>query len=344
MQEKKLINNQGQPSYGVFQEPIEFINHMDFDLRNPMDRKLSSWAKKLKFNQFQFLGLINPELIIGIAIVDLKVGGNSFIYLYETATGKFEEFSFINPLALNTKIDLRPNDGDSVFYKGKNSVEIKATSTPGVRSVTVRLAGKKGQPDLTIDALIDESTEYNPLSMCSRAGYSGWVFTQKANALICTGDVHWQGQHYNLSELNTLASVDWSCGYMRRETFWNWGSLSCTLEDGRRLGFNLAAGVNETGTSENALWLDGKMHKIDMVDFKFDRYHQDHAWTMRSNDGTIDIHFEPAGNRKEKMNAILVASNFTQYFGKFFGDIKVDGETIHLTGEWGFAEDHYAKW
>ena len=339
MNERKLINAKGQPSYGVFDDPIEMINHMDFDLRNAMDRKLSNWAKKFKFNQFQFIGLINPELIVGIAIVDLKLVSNSFIYIYETSTGKFEEFSFLNPFASNTQMDLRPNDGESHFKKGRNTVEFKATSTPGVRSVKVELDGK-----LSVDALIDESTEYNPLSMCSRAGYTGWVFTQKTNALICTGSVKWQDKEYDLKAMNTLASVDWSCGYMRRETFWNWGSLSCFLPDGRRLGFNLAAGVNETGTSENAIWLDGKMHKVDMVDFKFDRYHPEHAWTLRSNDGKVDIHFEPAGQRKEKLNAFVMASNFTQHFGKYFGDITLDGETIHLSGEWGFSEDHYAKW
>jgi hypothetical protein len=102
--------------------------------------------------------------------------------------------------------------------------------------------------------------------------------------------------------------------------------------------------VVETGFTENALWIDGKMHKVDMVDFQFDRYQHSHAWTLRSNDGIINLHFEPAGQRQEKMNAIIAATNFTQHFGRYYGDIIIKGETIHLKGEWGFTEDHYAKW
>ena len=336
---QQLINTNGQPTYGVYPESVDHINYMDFDLRSPMDRKLGSLAKRFKFNQFQFIGLISPKLIVGIAIVDLKVGGNSFIYLYEPETDKFEEFSFIQPFAMNTSIEPFPNDGEASFKKGANKVSIKASSRPGVRKVQVSLAG-----GVEIDATIDESTAYNPLAVCSRAGYQGWVFTQKSNALVCNGNVKWGGKDYDLEAIDALASVDWSCGYMRRETFWNWGSMSCKLADGRRLGFNLAAGVNETGTSENALWLDGKMYKIDMVDFQFDRYHPNHAWAMRSNDGMIQLHFEPKGQRKEKMNVVVAASNFTQHFGQYYGEIHLPDEVITLDGEWGFSEDHYAKW
>lgn len=339
MAKEFLINPQGQPSFGVFPGSVGEINHMDYDLRNPMDKRLGALAKKFKYNQFQFIGFTSPELIVGMAIVDLKIGSNCFVYAYQPATQKFEEFSFIQPLAMNTESSSKPNDGITRFSKGKNSVVIAATQTPRLRSVTVDLAS-----GFKLDAVIDEAANYDPLAVCARAGYAGWVFTQKATALICNGTVTWGDESIDLEKINALASVDWSAGYMRHETFWNWGSLSCKLPDGRRLGFNLAAGVNETGFTENGLWLDGKLHKVDMVDFQFDRYHSEHAWILRSNDGIINLHFEPAGQRKEKTNFVVAASNFTQHFGRFFGDITLNGEVIHLDGAWGFTEDHYAKW
>ncbi len=339
MANELLINKDGQPTYGVFPKSVGTINHMDFDLRNTMDKRLGALAKRFKFNQFQFIGFTSPELIVGIAIVDLKIASNCFVYAYQPETKKFEEFSFIQPLAHKTHIDLKPNNGIARFEKAGNKVVIKATATPRLRSVHVDL--KSG---FKLDAVIDESASFNPLAVCTRAGYNGWVFTQKTTALICNGTIKWGTEEFDLETLGALASVDWSAGYMRRETSWNWGSLSCKLPDGRRLGFNLAAGVNETGFTENGLWLDGKLHKIDMVDFQFNRNQPEHAWTMRSNDGIINLHFEPAGQRKEKMNMVIAASNFTQHFGRYYGDILLNGEVIHLKGVWGFAEDHYAKW
>ena len=312
---------------------------MDFDLRNAMDKRRSTLAKRFKFNQFQFIGFTCDKLIVGLAIVDLKIASNCFIYIYDPESKEYAEHSFINPLAFNTQIDTQPNSGNSFFRKGNNKVSIEATAKPRLRSVNVDL-----ESGIKISAVIDESGSFEPLALCVRAGYEGFHFTQKSTALICNGLVEWGDKKIVLEEIGALASVDWSAGYMRRETAWNWGSLSCNLPDGRRLGFNLAAGVVETGFTENAVWIDGKMHKVDMVDFQFDRYHHSHAWSLRSNDGIINLHFEPAGQRKEKTNAIIAATNFTQHFGRYYGEILINGETIHLDGEWGFTEDHYAKW
>ena len=335
----QLINAQGQPAFGIFPDGVSELNYLDYDLRSPMDRKRSALAKRFGFNQFQFVSFISPQLIVGLAIVDLKLVSNAFLYLYDPETEAFEEFSFLQPLGKNTHIEPRPNDGNAEFSKGGNTFSIKASRTPGVRKVSVSLA--KG---VHIDATIDESTSYNPLAICTRAGYQGWVFTQKSTAQVCNGVVDWHGKKYDLQAIGALAGVDWTGGFMRHETFWNWGSLSCRLSDGRRLGFNLAAGVNETGFSENAIWLDGKMIKVDMVDFRFDRYHPDHSWALRSADGSIDLHFEPKGRRQEKTNALIMASNFNQYFGQYHGEIHLPDESIRLEGAWGLVEDHYARW
>ena len=342
MIKEKLIDEDGQPSFGFFPDGIININHMDYDLRNAMDSKLGHLSKQFKFNQFQFVGICSPELIVGIAIVDLKFASNCFVYVYEPNTNSFEEFSFIQPFAIKTHIGLQPNNSEASFQKGVNKVSISATAIPRLRTVSVSL--KSG---FKVEAGIEESTNFNPLAVCTRAGYTGWVYTQKSTARVCKGSVSWGeagDKKYDLESIGALASVDWGAGYMRRETSWNWGSLSCKLPDGRRLGFNLAAGVNETGFTENGLWLDGQLHKVDMIDFQFNRYDTNQAWILHSNDGIINLRFEPAGQRKEKMNLLFVASNFTQHFGRFYGEVKVSGELINLEGAWGFAEDHYAKW
>jgi len=334
----KLINSAGQPEFGLFADGVGEINYLDYDLRNPMDRKLGGLAKRFKFNQFQFVALVSPSLIVGIAIVNLKLLSNVFVYLYSTEDGEFEEFSFTQLLARNTSLSLCPNSGEAVFRQGKNTVSIIADENPAQRRLTVSLVS-----GVEIAAQIDESS-CAPLALCTRAGYQGWVFTQKTAALPCQGQLRWRGKNLDLAAMNTLASVDWTAGYMRGETFWNWASLSCTLVDGRRLGMNLAAGVNETGFTENALWLGDQLFKVDMADFQFSRYQTMAEWRIRSADGQIDLRFKPVGQRKEKRNVLILASNFTQHFGVFEGQIHLGGETIELSKAWGFVEDHYARW
>ena len=342
MANHKLINQSGQASFGIFPKGVECINYLDFDLRSAMGRSRGQLFKKLRFKQFQFISFSCEQLMIGLAIVDLKVASSCFIYIYDPHSKEYDEYSFLNPFSLNTCIDLTPNTGQACFRKGRNSVAIRVTAAPQTRNLIVDL--KAG---LKMNVSIDESLNYNPLAVCVRAGFTGFHFTQKSTALPCSGTVTWRGKRFELANLNALACVDWSAGFMRRETVWNWSSLACTLADGRRLGFNLAAGVVETGFTENALWLDDTLIKIDMVDFKFQRYGEKHdstKWQLRSNDGIINLTFEPVGKRQDKTNLLIIASNFTQHFGRFYGDITLADEVITLSGEWGFSEDHYAKW
>ncbi|MEL0168089.1 MAG: DUF2804 domain-containing protein [Pseudomonadaceae bacterium] len=335
----RLIDASGQPRYGLFPDGVEEINYLDFDLRTVMDKPRPHLAKRFGCNQFQFISLLSPELIVGVAIVDLKLVSNAFVYLFDPRTRRFDEFSFLQPLARHTQIEPRPGDGRAEFAKGTNRIVVDPAAEPGVRHLLVEL-----DDGTRIDARIDEGANQQPLSVCTRAGYSGWVFTRKTAARGCSGRVSWQGQQFDLRQLGALAAVDWTAGYMRRETAWNWGSLSCRVPDGRRLGFNLAAGVNETGFTENGIWLDDQLIKVDMVDFQFDRAEPLAPWQLRSADGQVDLQFEPAGTRQEKLNALVLASNFKQHFGQYRGELRVAGETLTLDGAWGLVEDHYARW
>ena len=131
---------------------------------------------------------------------------------------------------------------------------------------------------------------------------------------------------------------------MRHETSWNWACISSRLSDGRSLGLNIAAGVNETGYNENTLWLDNRQIALPPVHFRFDRYHEKHGWALTSADDSVRLHFDPVTAYRDKINALIMASNFSQYLGRYSGEIDIEGETLHLERLWGVAEDHYARW
>ena len=333
---KQLINTDGQVNLGFFENSPTTINFEDFDLRNNMDNPITGLRKKMGFNQFQFIGLTGDDFILGVAIVSLKWVSNCFIYIYQPSTKTFKEYSWLKPLSMGIKTNNQPNNGTWSFKSGKNHVSIHAEN--GKRTLDLKVGS-----ELSVNVELDEHNEYQPLPVCCRAGYNGWVFTQKSTALDFTGEIKWQGKIIDSSDM--LASVDWSCGYMRRETFWLWGSLSCKTEDGTKIGFNLAAGVNETSHTENGLWINNKLIKLDRAEFIFNRKNRQDTWQVVTSDGHINLRFEPEGERKEKVNAGLIASNFTQLFGRFYGTIKDESGKEHLIdGATGFCEDHYAKW
>lgn len=207
----------------------------------------------------------------------------------------------------------------------------------GGRAISVSAPG-----GIRVEFTLKEDND--PLRLVCPAGYNGWVFTRKSAGLPVEGEIRWGHQIWRCDE-STRGAIDWSCGYMRRETAWNWASLSGQLPNGRSLGLNLAAGVNETGMTENALWLDGHCQKLGAARFGFDRYSPGSDWHVTTVDGRVDLHFVPARARTEKLNAGILASNFRQYVGTFNGTVTDEsGNRIEVQGLQGLMEDHFARW
>jgi hypothetical protein len=203
---------------------------------------------------------------------------------------------------------------------------------------------KASAKDIEISLVVDPSTTA-PLRIATRAGYTGWVYTQKTTPIQVSGEVLLKGRRIDIASPTHMGLMDWTAGYMRRQTFWNWAASAATLPDGRSFGMNLACGVNETSFTENAFWIDGEMTPVDMVQFKFDPENFYAPWRVTSRDGKIDLTFTGAQQRSEHINAGLVATKFTQLMGEFEGTLKTgDNTIIKISHCPGWAEDHYAKW
>ncbi|WP_303291390.1 DUF2804 domain-containing protein [Marinobacter sp. SS5-14b] len=335
MTKQKLIDPKGRISPGLISGPVDVINYRDYDLRTVMDKPRSRFARHWRFNQFQFVSAMAPGWVFGMAIVDLKLVSSGFFYLFDFETGQMFEQSFMQPLARQTSIEPYPESGHARFSKGEVSLSIEPAT--GGRNIRVSAPGR-----IQVDLELTDTSE--PLRLVCPAGYNGWVFTRKSAGLPVQGEVRW-GQQVWRTDDDTRGSVDWSCGFMRRETAWNWACLAGVAGDGTSVGLNLAAGVNETGLTENALWLNGRCIKLGAARFQFDRYQPGTDWRVTTEDGKIDLTFVPSGVRKERLNAWILASNFRQFVGTFEGTVKDDsGKKIPVAGLRGLMEDHFARW
>ena len=171
------------------------------------------------------------------------------------------------------------------------------------------------------------------------------MYARKTAGHSITGHAEWGGRRVDLSTLSALGHHDWSAGYMRRETFWNWGCLAGRLDSGRVVGMNVSCGVNETSFTENCFWLDGALHRIGPVHFAYDRRDLSQPWRLTDSEGRLELTFSPLGRHVERINALIVASNFTQMFGRYTGTLVTDeGETLQVSGLPGYAEWHFARW
>lgn len=328
-----LIQANGQPHYGRFSELPKKIDYQAYQYKSPYGEVLSGWRKRLKYKKFKFCSIQHEHYTIGLAIADIAWAGHGFVYIYNHMTGEVQEWNAINFLSRNTVLDEQPLFNQSFFEKSPFQIEIQHAN--GVRYIRVTKLG-----EIKLSARIF-CAGTDPLSMCSPTGINGWTYTQKLTTLGCEGYfVNKTGQTIQFHE-RTFASLDDTCGFLRPETAWFW--LSCNFWDteNRRVGLNLASGVNESFGNENCLWINGVLYPLTDVLFQPE---DDCSWSIRSLDHRLNLTVSTGWRRYENLNLRLVGSQFSQWQAKISGTIQQDDTEIILLNEYGLLEQHYAKW
>ena len=328
-----LIQANGQPHYGRFSELPKKIDYQAYQYKSPYGEVLSGWRKRLKYKKFKFCSIQHEHYTIGLAIADIAWAGHGFVYIYNHMTGEVQEWNAINLLSRNTVLDEQPLFNQSFFEKSPFQIEIQHAN--GVRYIRVTK-----YCEIKISARIF-CAGTDPLSMCSPTGINGWTYTQKLTTLGCEGYfINKTGQTIQFHE-RTFASLDDTCGFLRPETAWFW--LSCNFWDteNRRVGLNLASGVNESFGNENCLWINGVLYPLTDVLFQPE---DDGSCSIRSLDHRLNLTVSTGWRRYENLNLRLVGSQFSQWQAKISGTIQQDGTEIILLNEYGLLEQHYAKW
>ncbi|WP_220751463.1 DUF2804 domain-containing protein [Shewanella sp. KT0246] len=336
----KLMNSEGQPIYGHFDGVVSDLAIKQFNYFNEMDKPCSWFAKYFDYKQFQFINITTPRYIIGVAIADIRYVGSSFCYLYDIEKNKLTETQALKPLSWGMSVSHSPQQGKAQIKHRQGKIEFSIKDSQwqlSIKTDDIKAELELSPPPLSL-----------PMSLCTPTGYSGWTYTQKHNGLKVNGSLIIKDEPQPLNA--ALGGYDFSAGYMRRETSWRWASINTHVEAGV-LGLNLAAGVNETGATENVLWINGERHLLPSVKFDFNRHLSNDYWHISAGfgedptTGEIDLTFKALNCRSEKLNLGFLKSNFRQYIGYFSGHIIDNNGHKHLLhNQLGLTEDHFAKW
>lgn len=349
LQPYSLINSHGKPYFGRFSQPVNEINMKDADYRTPLNKVAGKLKKHFDFKQFQFFGGIGDDIIFGCALADTAYLGAIFVYVYRISDQKMLTWKFKRPLAFGLSMTNRPDNGVSLFKSGNKKIRMNyQLNSQGERRKILNIDFGK---ELKLRAEMIESPDFETMALCTPCSVNGWVYAQKTAAVPINGTLNCKLGNFDLAEQNSHGHHDFSAGYMRRETFWNWACFSGNTNANQKstdlpvIGLNISWGVNETGYSENCFWTDNVIHKLPQVHFKFDRDNEHSAWRIRSENLQIDLSFVPEGMHKENINTVFFATNFKQIFGRFNGHlITGEGKRYEIENYYGFVEDHYSKW
>ncbi len=328
----------GRPPLGILAEPVGPVAREGYDLRTPMGGRAGWFARRFGFKHFQYMGAVSDKLFVGCAIADAGLLVNSFAYAFDPRSRQLCKRGWERPLGRGFAYNPDPDDGVSRFTGARGSVTMTAVQGRHEKRLQVEL------DDLEIDMAFVDAPPFETLRICTQTGATGWTYAQKVAGVPATGTVRCALGEFNLEEINAYAHHDFTAGYLRAQTNWYWACLSGRAASGEVIGCNLSSGVNESGVTENCLWCDGRLFKVDSVLLECDEDDLERPWEISSHDGAVALVFTPLGAYRARRNLWLAGNNFQQLFGRFDGVIRCGEREIVVRDMGGFAERQYLKW
>lgn len=323
-----LLATDGTPRFGRYRGHLPAPDWAS--LAAPWQR--STLWRRFHHKRWQYVALSTQDLFCGIAIVDIGWTNTCFAYVFHRPSGTLlADLSQDGLPGLTAAVAHSLQAGQSSHFRAPG-VNIRFDAQ-GHDRYQLQLQWKH----LEIHAALAQPAG-DSLTACGPIIDGGSVHsTEKTTALAVTGEIRVAKQTYSLDQ--GVASLDYSNGLLARNTCWRWASAHS-----RSIGFNLQAGY--FGTQENVLWLEGQMVALAAAQFTFDPQSPLQPWHIRTEDGLLDLQFQPEGARSENKNLLIAASRYIQPIGTFHGSVRLDAHAPAYAVKQlvGVTEDHFSRW
>ena len=166
-----------------------------------------------------------------------------------------------------------------------------------------------------------------------------FYYNQKINCMRASGWMEYGGVRYTFDPKTDFGTLDWGRGVWTYDNTWFWGSGNADL-DGVAFGFNIGYGFGDTSAAtENVIFYDGKVHKLDDVTFHIPEDSYLKPWRFSSDHGRFEMDFVPILDRAAKIDFKVLISDQHQVFGRLSGKAVLDdGRVLEVRDVLCFAE------
>ncbi len=301
------------------------------------------FLQPLRIKRWDYYGLTTPTHFYSFTLSDLGYLQMVFAYVVDfNQPGHREETLTLLPGA-GVRLPRNSQEGESHFASGK--AHLKFSAAPGERRLEVDWPGFAGS-GLRCQACLGLPAEHESMVTVTPIAGRRFYYNRKVNCMPVDGRIEYQGRTQELTPRTCLGNLDWGRGVWEYRSFWVWTTASGFLPDGRRIGLNLGYGFGDTSAAtENAIILNGKIHKLGQVTYIYDPLHLSEPWSMRSTEGRLTLRFTPFYDRVARTDFKILGSVVHQLFGRFYGTVQTDdGETIEIRDLVGCTEEHHARW
>lgn len=282
--------------------------------------------------------------LLSITYTDLDYAGLASAWVLEYEPLRLVEKSVIVPFARGFAQPATVGGGPIRF--DRDGLRIDVTEASDGTRLQVAFDTPRGPVDA--DVFVALPPGHETLSVVVPWSERRFQYTSKHNTRPAAGRVRIGADELRFGRENgAFGTLDYGRGVWPWRSAWNWGSGSGVV-DGRTIGLNLGGKWTDgTGSTENGLCLDGRLHKLseDLV-WEYDRRNWMAPWRVRTpRSRRVDLRFEPFFEKANRMNLGLLATDLHVCFGRWHGTVvDDDGESVAVRDVVGWAEEHRARW
>ncbi|GAA1660268.1 DUF2804 domain-containing protein [Catellatospora bangladeshensis] len=298
--------------------------------RRPLHRgNLRGWGRA---KRWEYWGVVTPGHIVGLVASSLDYAGVHGVYVLDRATGRELNTDAVVPFARGTVFADRSGQGRTSVRGGGLQIDIEE----GPHGSSVRATA----PGVAVDLTMPLPDGHESLSVVIPWSSRRFQYTVKDVGRPVHGTLTVEGRTVAVAAADSFAVLDHGRGKWPYRIRWNWAAGS---GPGRAIQLG-GRWTDGTGLTENALFVDGRLHKIgDELRWSYDRTDWLRPWRIT---GTrVDAHFHPFHEKVSRTELGVIANETHQCFGHFTGWATTDGgERVDLDGLTGWAEEARNRW
>lgn len=327
--------------------------------RHPLHRTdLRGWGRT---KRWEYWGLMTPGHVVGVTVSSLDYAAVHQVWLLDRRTGTVVDDGAVVPLGRGAVLPASLGGGAARARARGLAIDIEdavapaGTVEPGTsdtgaslpRAVDPGTRIRVRTARVAIDVVAAAPAGHEALGVVVPWSDRRFQYTVKDLARPLTGSITVDGERHEIPAGEAWGVLDHGRGRWPYSMTWNWGAGSGRV-DGRVVGVQVGGRWTDgTGSTENALLLDGRLHKnSDELTWTYDRSDWLAPWRVHDRDrARVDLTFTPFHERVARTNLLVVEGETHQCFGTWTGWMTTDaGERVVVDGVEGWAEEARNRW
>jgi len=285
--------------------------------------------------RWEYWNVITPSHILAMTISDIDYAGVHEVWLLDRERGEAFGVNAISPLARRTTLPGTLGRGPARAHAGDLAIAVdELDDGTRLRAIT---------PRVRFDVVAQRPEGHEAMGVVVPWSERLFQYTVKDVARPARGRLWIDGVRHEIPE-GSWAVLDHGRGRWPYRVTWNWGAAS-GHSDGHTVGVQIGAKwTTGTGSTENAVVVDGVVHKIsEELTWEYDTADWLRPWRMHGRHA--DLTFTPFYDKASATSLGVISTRGHQCFGHYNGwMLDSAGRRVQVRDLTGWAEEVTQRW